>query len=115
MSENYTDGARAAIQLAERVAARSTGGPVDTEHVLLGVLSADGSVAEAVLTALGVDLTSMRRAVESIIEPDERPTPGSIEYSNQATDALRHAKAEADESDQFLIGTDHLLLGLLRE
>src|SRR6266511_3175205 len=60
MSENYTDGARAAIQLAERVAARSTGGPVDTEHVLLGVLSADGSVAEEVLTARPADTSAPR-------------------------------------------------------
>jgi ATP-dependent Clp protease ATP-binding subunit ClpC len=88
---------------------------VDTVHLLRGVLSERGSVAEAVLEGLGVPVEDIYRYFPPITESIEAEMVTPVDYSTQASVVLRYARAEAADAGHHLVGTDHLLVGLIRE
>ena len=88
---------------------------IGTEHILLGLLRESDSVAAKVLNNLGVELTTVRSTVESIIGVDERPTSGEIHLANRAKRVIELAVEESRQSAPHNIDTQHLLIGLLRK
>ncbi|MDP6512694.1 MAG: ATP-dependent Clp protease ATP-binding subunit, partial [SAR202 cluster bacterium] len=88
---------------------------IGTEHILLGLVRETDGVAAKVLTSLGVELTKVRSAVEFIIGRGERATPGEIGLTPRAKKVIELAVDEARRLSHNYIGTEHLLIGLLRE
>ncbi len=89
---------------------------IGTEHILLGILKEGGGVAALVLTNLGVNLDDLRRAVENAVNYGrEAIVVGEIPLNQEARAAINYAIEEAKEMNHSYIGTEHLLLGLLRE
>ncbi len=89
---------------------------IGTEHLLLGILKEGGGVAALVLTNLGIDLDDLRRAVENAVNYGrEAIVVGEIPLNQEARAAINYAIEEAKGMNHSYIGTEHLLLGLLRE
>jgi ATP-dependent Clp protease ATP-binding subunit ClpA len=116
MHEHFTDRARKVMQLANRVARRFNHEYVGTEHILLGLVEEGSGVAANVLNNLDVKLCKVQFEVERIVQagPD-RPTLGKLPHTPRATKAIEYAIAEARNLKHDYVGTEHLLLGLLRE
>jgi ATP-dependent Clp protease ATP-binding subunit ClpA len=110
MARPYTDRAKAALTLAE-ITARAHGDdrPAGV-HLLLGLLGTENSLAISVLTELGVDVASLRRAARSIALSSSRKT-NVLEDTTIAV-LLNEAELAADTLEHYQIGTEHLLLGL---
>ncbi len=89
---------------------------IGTEHLLLGILKEGGGVAALVLTNLGIDLDDLRRAVENAVNYGrEAIVVGEIPFNQEARAAINYAMEEARAMNHSYVGTEHLLLGLLRE
>jgi ATP-dependent Clp protease ATP-binding subunit ClpC len=86
-----------------------------TEHLLLGLLDEGGGIAAKVLRDFGVEITTVQRAVEAIIGHGDEPSRGRMEFSPRARKVLGLAADEARKLDHNVIGTGHLLLGLVRD
>ncbi len=116
MYERFTDRVRKVIHLARQEALRLHHDYIGTEHLLLGLLKEGEGVAAIVLTNLGLNLDDVRRAVENAVgEGSETITLGEIPYNQEARQALNYAVEEARSLNHSYVGTEHLLLGLLRE
>jgi ATP-dependent Clp protease ATP-binding subunit ClpC len=116
MYERFTDRVRKVIHLARQEAIRLHHDYIGTEHLLLGLLKEGEGVAAIVLTNLGLNLDDVRRAVEHAVgEGSETITLGEIPYNQEARQALNYAVEEARSLNHSYVGTEHLLLGLLRE
>jgi ATP-dependent Clp protease ATP-binding subunit ClpC len=111
----FTERARKVIQLAQEESQRLQHNYIGTEHLLLGLVREGEGVAAKVLTGLGVDLEKVRRAVESIIGRGDSVVPGEIGLTPRAKKVIELAVDEARRLNHHYIGTEHLLLGLLRE
>jgi prophage maintenance system killer protein len=115
MFQRFTDRARRAVHLAQAEARLRRHDYVGTEHILLGLLSEGEGVAARVLELLGLSREGIRGQVEEIIGRGHGTHPGHIPFTPQAKKALELSLREALALGHHYIGTEHLLLGLLRE
>ncbi|HEX6555479.1 MAG TPA: Clp protease N-terminal domain-containing protein [Ktedonobacteraceae bacterium] len=113
--DKFTERARKVMQLAQEEAQRLQHNYIGTEHLLLGLLREGEGVAGNVLRRLGVDLERARQAVEGIVGRGDHLVSGEIGLTPRAKLVLQLAVDEARHLHHPYIGTEHLLLGLLRE
>jgi len=113
--EKFTERARRVLTLAQEEAQHFSHSYIGTEHILLGLVREDEGVAARVLVNLGVVLSKVRSAVEFIIGRGEKPGGDEIGLSPRAKRVIELAIDEARHLGHNYIGTEHLLLGLLRE
>ena len=114
--EHLTPRAQRAVQLAEREADRFNHAYVGTEHLLLGLVALGEGVAVEVLESMGVSLDDIRLAVERQVgQGGETKTAGQRPYTPRSKKVFQLALAEAQGMQQPQVGTEHLLLALLRE
>ncbi|MDP6072244.1 MAG: ATP-dependent Clp protease ATP-binding subunit [SAR202 cluster bacterium] len=113
--EKFSERARRVLSLAQEEAQRFNHNYIGTEHILLGLVRETDGVAAKVLTNLEVELTKVRSAVEFIIGRGERATPGEIGLTPRAKKVIELAVDEARRLSHNYIGTEHLLIGLMRE
>src|SRR5215208_5116668 len=116
MYERFTDRARKVMQLANQEAQRFNHEYIGTEHILLGLVKEGSGVAASVLKNLDVDLRKIRMEVEKIVQagPD-MVTMGRLPHTPRAKKVIEYAIEEARNLNHNHVGTEHLLLGLLRE
>jgi ATP-dependent Clp protease ATP-binding subunit ClpC len=114
---NFTDRVRKVLQMAREEAARLHHEYVGTEHILLGLIREGEGVAAAVLTNLNVDLEEIQQKIEETVKKGKASSaPGpDLPYTSRAKKVLELAMTEARELNHSYVGTEHLLLGLLRE
>jgi len=103
------------MTFAQEEAQRFNHSYIGTEHILLGLVREEEGIAAKVLSNLGVELNKVRSAVEFIIGRGERIVSGEIGLTPRAKKAIELALDEARRLSHNYIGTEHLLLGLLRE
>ena len=113
--EKFSERARRVLSLAQEEAQRFNHNYIGTEHILLGLVRETEGVAARVLLNLNVELVKVRSAVEFIIGRGERPTPGEIGLTPRAKKVIELAVDEARKLNHHYIGTEHLLIGLMRE
>jgi hypothetical protein len=113
--DRFTERTRTVMQFAQEEAQRLQHNSIGTEHLLLGLLREREGVAGKVLTSLGVDLDQMRQAVEGIVGRGEHLVSGEIHLTPRAKKVVELAVDEARRLHHHFLGTEHLLLGLLRE
>jgi hypothetical protein len=116
MYERFTDRARKVIQLANQEAQRLNHEYIGTEHILLGLIKEGSEVAANVLKNLDIDLRKIRLEIEKIALPGpDMVTPGKLPQTPRAKKVIEYSIEEARNLNHNYIGTEHLLLGLLRE
>ena len=116
MFNRFTERARKVIILAKEEARRFNHDYIGTEHILLGLIREGEGVASTVLQKLGLSLENIRLEIEKLVQPG--PTTqiiGDIPFTPRAKKALELAAEEARSLGHNYIGTEHLLLGLIRE
>ena len=113
--EKFSERARRVLSLAQEEAQRFNHNYIGTEHILLGLVRETEGVAARVLANLGIDLNKVRSAVEFIIGRGEKPVQGEIGLTPRAKKVVELAVDEARRMNHTYIGTEHLLIGLLRE
>ena len=113
--EKFTERARKVLTLSQEEAQRFNHNYIGTEHILLGLVREGEGVAAKVLANLGVELEKVRSAVEYIIGRGEKTVSGEIGLTPRAKRVIELAVDEARRLNHNYIGTEHLLLGLLRE
>ena len=113
--EKFSERARRVLSLAQEEAQRFNHNYIGTEHILLGLVRETDGVAARVLGSLGVELSKVRSAVEFIIGRGERPSPGDIGLTPRAKKVIELAVDEARRLSHHYIGTEHLLIGIMRE
>ena len=113
--EKFTERARRVLTLAQEEALRFNHNYIGTEHILLGLVREGEGVAAKVLANLGVDLNKVRSAVEFIIGRGDKAVTGEIGLTPRARKVIELAVDEARRLGHHYIGTEHLLLGLVRE
>ena len=113
--EKFSETARRVLSLAQEEAQRFNHTYIGTEHILLGLVRETDGVAAKVLSNLGVELTKVRSAVEFIIGRGERTSPSEIGLTPRAKKVIELAVDEARRLNHHYIGTEHLLIGLMRE
>ena len=101
--------------MAQEEAQRFNHNYIGTEHILLGLVRETDGVAAKVLANLSVELNKVRSAVEFIIGRGERSGPGEIGLTPRAKKVIELAVDEARRLNHHYIGTEHLLIGLMRE
>ncbi|MEQ8847669.1 ATP-dependent Clp protease ATP-binding subunit [Botrimarina sp.] len=116
MYERFTDRARKVMQLANQEAQRFNHEYIGTEHVLLGLIKEGSGVAANVLKNLDVDLRKIRLEVEKLVQsgPD-MVTMGKLPQTPRAKKVIEYSMEEARNLSHNYVGTEHILLGLLRE
>ncbi len=113
--DRFTERARRALSLAQAEAQRLQHNYIGTEHLLLGLVREDEGVAAKVLSNLGVEIKKVRSAIEHIIGHGDRIEPGEIGLTPRARKVIDLSIDEARLFNHHYIGTEHLLLGLVRE
>ena len=113
--DKFTERARRVLTLAQEEAHRFNHNYIGTEHILLGLVREGDGVAAKVLSNLGVELNKVRSAVEFIIGRGDRTVLGEIGLTPRAKKVIELAVDEARRLNHTYIGTEHLLLGLVRE
>ncbi|MCK5940524.1 MAG: dipeptidase PepE [Planctomycetes bacterium] len=114
MFDRFSENAKAAMTRARAAAARQGAGYLDAEHVLLGMLEQDGSNAARVLTTLGVDVASLREALATMLPPGGREDEGQMPFAPAVKDVLQLAMADAVARRHNHVGTQHVLMGIVR-
>ncbi|HEY9427128.1 MAG TPA: ATP-dependent Clp protease ATP-binding subunit [Gemmatimonadaceae bacterium] len=114
---NFTERVRKVLAMAREEAARLHHEYVGTEHILLGLIREGEGVAAAVLQNLSVDLDEIQQKIEETVKKGKaaQATGPDLPYTSRAKKVLELAMAEARELNHSYVGTEHLLLGLLRE
>ncbi|MFW6010474.1 MAG: ATP-dependent Clp protease ATP-binding subunit, partial [Gemmatimonadota bacterium] len=116
MNYNFTDRVRKVLAMAREEAIRLQHDYVGTEHILLGLIREGEGVAATVLTNLAADLEELHELVEDRVRKGKSAaTVGELPYTSRAKKVLEYAMAEARELNHSYVGTEHLLLGLMRE
>ncbi len=116
MFEKFTDRARLVIMLAKSEAERMQHDVLDTEHLLLGLIKEGGGVAVRALRRLNINTHTLQLQIERRVIPGNRRFyRREIPFSDLAKKVLENAIYEAKEMEQNYIGTEHLLLGLIKE
>ena len=113
--DKFTERARKVLTLAQEEAQRFNHNYIGTEHLLLGLVREGDGVAARVLSNMGVQLPKVRSAVEFIIGRGETMVMGEIGLTPRAKKVIELAVDEARRLNHHYIGTEHLLLGLVRE
>ena len=113
--EKFSERARRVLSLAQEEAQRFNHNYIGTEHILLGLVRETDGVAAKVLSNLGIELSKVRSAVEFIIGRGERSGAGDIGLTPRAKKVIELAVDEARRLGHYYIGTEHLLIGLMRE
>ena len=113
--DKFTTRARKVLSLAQEEAQRFQHNYIGTEHLLLGLVREGEGVAAKVLEDLGVELIQVRSAVEFIINRGDRIVVGEIGLTPRAKKVIELAVDEARRLNHHYIGTEHILLGLVRE
>jgi ATP-dependent Clp protease ATP-binding subunit ClpC len=113
--DKFTDRARKVLTLAQEEARRFNHNYIGTEHLLLGLVREGEGVAARVLRNLGVELDKVRNSVEFIIGRGDRTVIGEVGLTPRAKKVIELAVDEARRFNHNYIGTEHLLLGLIRE
>ena len=114
---NFTERVRKVLAMAREEAARLHHEYVGTEHILLGLIREGEGVAAAVLQQLSVDLDDIQQKIEETVKKGKaaQATGPDLPYTSRAKKVLELAMGEARELNHSYVGTEHLLLGLLRE
>ena len=115
MFERFTDRARRVVVLAQEEARMLGHNYIGTEHILLGLIHEGEGVAAKALESLGVSQEAVRQQVEEIVGQGERVPSGHIPFTPRAKKVLELALREALQLGHNYIGTEHILLGLIRE
>jgi len=116
MFERFTDRARRVLVLAQEEARLLNHGFIGTEHLLLGLIHEDDGVAAKALAVLGISLERTRATVEDMLGPSTGPeVVGSPPFTPRAKKVLEYSLREALQLGHNYIGTEHILLGVLRE
>src|SRR5258708_2916074 len=116
MYERFTDRARKVMQLANQEAQRLNHEYIGTEHILLGLVKEGSGVAANVLKNLDVELNKVRQEVEKLVQScPEVGTPGKLPQTPRAKKVIEYSLEEGRNLNHDYVGTEHLLLGLLRE
>ena len=116
MFERFTERARRALFFARYESSQFGSPSIETEHLLLGLVRDGSGLTQQLFARSRISLASLRQALEERIAPgDSIPTTVEIPFSEAAKRVLLHAVEEADVLGDRHIGTEHLLLGLLRE
>jgi ATP-dependent Clp protease ATP-binding subunit ClpC len=113
--EKFSERARRVLTIAQEEARNLNHNYIGTEHILLGLVREEDGVAARVLINLGIGLSKVRSAVEFIIGRGEKPGSGETGLTPRAKKVIELAIDEARQMGHNYIGTEHLLLGLLRE
>jgi ATP-dependent Clp protease ATP-binding subunit ClpC len=113
--ERFTDRARRSVVFAQEEARLLNHNYIGTEHILLGLLRGEEGVAATALKTLGVSLDATRLRVEEIIGEGREMPPGHIPFTPRAKKVLELSLREALQLGHNYIGTEHILLGLIRE
>lgn len=113
--DKFTERAKRVLSLAQEEAQRFQHNYIGTEHLLLGLVREGEGIAAKVLSSLGVELTRVRTSVEFIIGRGDRIVLGEIGLTPRAKKVIELAVDEARRLNHHYIGTEHLLLGLIRE
>jgi ATP-dependent Clp protease ATP-binding subunit ClpC len=113
--ERFTDRARRVLVLAQEEARDLNHAFIGTEHILLGLIKEGEGVAAKALDALGVSYETVREKVEEAIGSNANPSPGSPPFTPRAKKVLELSLREALQLGHSYIGTEHMLLGLVRE
>ena len=115
MFERFTDRARRVVVLAQEEARMLNHNFIGTEHILLGLIHEGEGVAAKALESMDIALESVREQVEQIIGRDSQPPSGHIPFTPRAKKVLEYSLREALQLGHNYIGTEHILLGLIRE
>ena len=116
MFERFTDRARTVLMLAEQEARELHHRGIGTEHLLLGLIEEASGVAGRALAASGISLEAAREKIQNVVAPSpEAPSGGRPPFTPRAKKVLELSLREAVRLEHNYIGTEHLLLGLLRE
>src|SRR5262249_36373205 len=114
MYERFTDRARRVMQLANQEAIRLKHEYIGTEHILLGLIKESTGLAGQVLRSINLDLHRLRCEIERMVESEPPDTQDLSNYP-RAKKVIEYAIEEARSIGHHYVGTEHLLLGLLRE
>jgi ATP-dependent Clp protease ATP-binding subunit ClpC len=114
MFERFTDRARRVVVLAQEEARLLNHSSIGTEHLLLGIVHEGQGVAARTLESLDIRLSAVRHAVERELTRGPSPPAGAPQFTPRAKQALEDALRESMQLGHNYIGTEHLLLGLLR-
>ena len=115
MFERFTERARRVVVLAQEEARMLNHNYIGTEHILLGLIREGSGVAAKALESLGVSLEAVRQQVNEIIGRGQQVPSGHIPFTPRAKKVLELSLREADGLGHNYIGTEHILLGLIRE
>jgi ATP-dependent Clp protease ATP-binding subunit ClpC len=112
--ERFTQRARRVLSLAHQEAERARQTNIGTEHLLLGLMDEEGGVAGRVLRELGMQSDRMREIIQRVVSAEGRFNPDKIELAPATQQVLEYAVDEARRLGHHYIGTEHILLGLVR-
>jgi ATP-dependent Clp protease ATP-binding subunit ClpC len=115
MLERFTDRARRVVRLAEEEARMLNHNYIGTEHLLLGLIHEGEGVAAKALESLGISLDAVRQQVEEIIGQGQQVPSEGIPFTPRAKKVLELSLRESKQLGHTYIGTEHILLGLIRE
>ncbi len=122
MFENFSDRARKVIVLANKHAERLNDPLIGSEHILLALIDVDGGFASVALNATGVDIPALRREIELAVLQARRDAVASVDDSIPTAafpmlgkELVEHAIEETHAMNRIQVGTEHLLLAVLRE
>jgi Clp amino terminal domain, pathogenicity island component len=115
MFERFTDRARRVVVLAQEEARSLDHNWLGTEHILLGLIREGEGIAAKALESLGISLDAVRQQVEEIIGRGQQPPSGHIPFTPRTKKVLELALRESLQLGHNYIGTEHILLGLIRE
>ena len=115
MFERFTDRARNVVVLAQEEARLLKHNYIGTEHILLGLVRESEGIAAKALQALGIGLEAVREQVQEIIGTGQHAPSGTIPFTPRAKKVLELSLREAMQLGDSYIGTEHILLGLIRE
>jgi len=115
MFERFTDRARSVVVLAQEEARLLNHDYIGTEHILLGLIHEGEGVAATALESLGISLEAVRQQVQEIVGQGELAPSGHVPFTSRAKKVLELSLREAKRLGHNYIGTEHILLGLVRE
>src|SRR5512142_944128 len=112
--ERFTQRARRVLSLAHQEAEQSRNNNIGTEHLLLGLMDEEGGVAGRVLRELGMTSDRVREVIRRVTTSSSSFDPNRVELASETQQVLEHAVDEARRLGHHYIGTEHILLGLVR-
>jgi ATP-dependent Clp protease ATP-binding subunit ClpC len=115
MFERFTDRARRVVVLAQDEARTLKHNYIGTEHILLGLVQEGQGVGARTLESLGISLETVRQQVEAVVAPGKRAPSGHIPFTPRAKKVLELSLKESLHLGHDYIGTEHILLGLIRQ